>query len=246
MWRLLGFLTLAVLLSAPVTYAALAGTAQAETIATITPSLYPRRLGARGALVLTIRFAGGESGLPSQVRRAVVRFPAGLRLEIPTLRGCSTALLQRSGPLSCPAQSEIGSGHALVQARAGSQIISEDVRLWAFLGPLRNLQPTFEILGEGYTPLRERVVITATLLADRPPFGEQLSISIPPIATLPLEPDASIVTFTLTVGARGRTQGANAIVVPSSCPAGGFPFAAQFTYADGASGSALATSSCPR
>jgi hypothetical protein len=248
MLRLLRSVTGGGLLGALVICAALAGAAQAETFATITPSLYPRRLGARGALVLTIRFAAGQSGVPSPVRRSVVKFPAGLRLEIPSLRGCSTARLQARGPAGCPAQSELGTGHALVQARAGSQIISENVALWVFLGPLRNLQPTFEILGQGHTPLQERVVITGMLLADRAPFGEELEMSIPEIPTLPLEPDASIVTLTLTVGARGErpSADANAIVAPSRCPAGGFPFAAEITYADGSEGSALATVQCPR
>ena len=64
-------------------------------------------------------------------------------------------------------------------------------------------------------------------------------MSIPPIPTLPFEPDASIVTFSLTIGASARHSTArrsNAVLVPSSCPAGGFPFAAEFTYADGSGG----------
>jgi hypothetical protein len=37
----------------------------------------------------------------------------------------------------------------------------------------------------------------------------------------------------------------NTIVVPSNCPVGGFPFAAEFTYADGSTSSALASAACP-
>ncbi len=46
--------------------------AQPTTSATIAPSLFPDRLGAKGALVFTIRYAGGESGVPSPVRRSVL------------------------------------------------------------------------------------------------------------------------------------------------------------------------------
>jgi hypothetical protein len=235
-------------LAAVAMWAALASAAQAETFAAITPSLFPHLLGAKGALVLTVNYAGGEAGVPSPVRRSVVRLPAGLSLEIPSLRSCSTERLRAHGVRGCPAQSEIGSGHALVEARAGSQILSEDVTLWVFLGPLHNLQPTFEILGQGYTPLQERVVISGMLRGDRAPFGEDLVMSIPPIPTMPLEPDASVVTMTLTIGARGRRRAhdANAVVVPPSCPAGGFPFDGEFTYADGSVGRALAMVTCPQ
>ncbi|HYM55498.1 MAG TPA: hypothetical protein VES97_09060 [Solirubrobacteraceae bacterium] len=225
--------------------AAPASRARAETSATITPSISPDRLGARAALTFTIHYTGGEFGVPSPVRRSVLRFPAGLTLDLPSLRTCSPARLRARGADGCPPQSQLGRGHALAEVRAGSQTITENVVLWAFLGPPRNLQPTLEILGQGYTPFDERVVLTGTALPDRAPYGEELVIRIPPIPTLPLEPDASIVTLSLTIGAKGHRASANTVVVPPKCPPGGFPFASEFTYADGTSGSALATARCP-
>jgi hypothetical protein len=216
--------------------------------ASLTPSLSPDRLGAEGALKITIHFSEGEAGVPSPVRRAVLHFPAGLGIEIPHLRSCAIARLRAHGPSACPAQSLLGHGHALAEAQAGSQIITEGISLWIFLGPFKSLQPSFEILGQGFTPFDERVVLTGSAIPDNPPYGEDLVMSIPPIPTLPLEPDASIVTMSLTVGtSRPRNpREANTVLVPPSCPAGGFPFAADFTYADGASGNTLATSPCPR
>jgi hypothetical protein len=231
--------------------AARATPARAATSATIAPSLLPDRLGARAALTFTIHYAGGEFGVPSPVRRSVMRLPAGLSLNIPNLHSCTTARLRAHGASGCPAQSQIGRGDALVEVHAGSQTIVEQVALWAFLGPLQNDQPTFKILGQGYTPLDRRVVLTGTVLTDRAPYGEELVMPIPPIPTLPFEPGASIVSFSLTIGPSGRRRGgaghnANTVIVPSSCPAGGFPFAAEFTYADGSSGGALATAPCPQ
>ncbi|MFZ1155470.1 MAG: hypothetical protein WAN93_11250 [Solirubrobacteraceae bacterium] len=222
--------------------------AQASPSATITASLSPNKPRAKGALLITISYAEGEFGMPLPVRRSVLRFPVGLGIEIPHLRSCSIAHLRAHGPSGCSAQSLLGHGHALAEAQAGSQIITENISLWVFLGPFKNLQPTFEILGQGYTPFDERVVLTGTAVPDNPPYGEDLVINIPPIPTLPLEPDASIVTMSLTVGASKphNPHEANTVVVPPSCPAGGFPFAANFTYADGASGTALATAPCPR
>jgi hypothetical protein len=228
--------------------AEMAAPAQATTSAIIAPSLSPDRLGAKAALTFTIKYAGDEFGLPSAVRRSVLRFPAGLTLDIPHLRSCTAAHLRTHGASGCPPQSEIGHGHALVESHAGSQTIAEDVDLEAFLGPPQNLQPTFEVLSQGYTPLDERVVLSGTVLPDRAPYGERLTMSVPPIPALPFESAASIVTFSLTIGAsrRGRAHDASTVVIPSSCPTGGFPFAAEFTYADGSTGSALAAAMCPR
>ncbi|MGH2854945.1 MAG: hypothetical protein ACRDLF_12230, partial [Solirubrobacteraceae bacterium] len=231
------------LLAGLIACAALAASAQAQTSATITPSLSPDRLGARAALTFTIRYAGGAGGVPSPVRRSVVRFPAGLTLDIPRLRSCHPARLLSQGPGGCPAQSAIGRGRALAEVRSGTQTITEDVGLWAFIGPPQHGEPTLELFGQGYAPVQEQVVVTGTVLPDRAPYGEELVIPIPPIPTLPLQPDASTSSFSLTIGASARhlTHNANTVVVPSRCPAGGFPFAAEFTYADGSTGSAHAT-----
>jgi len=222
--------------------------APAPTSATIAASLSPDRLGARAALTLTIHYAGGELGVPAPVRRSVLRLPAGMSLEVPSLRACDAARLRARGVSGCPAQSRLGAGHALVEVLAGAQTTTENVTLWVFLGPPDNLQPTFEVLAQGYTPLDERVVFGGTVSTDSAPYGEQLVLSLPPVPTLPELSDASIVTFSLTVGASRRRRSAgtrSTVLVPSTCPAGGFPFAAQFTYADGSDSSASTNIPCP-
>ncbi|HLM86033.1 MAG TPA: hypothetical protein VK272_07595 [Solirubrobacteraceae bacterium] len=227
--------------------AVLVASAHAETYATITPLLYPDRLGARGALSLTIQFADPGAGVPAPVRRSILRFPAGMTLEVPHLRSCSASRLRARGATGCPAESALGRGHALVEAHVGSQTLTENVSLWVFLGPLQNLQPSIEILAQGYTPFDERVVLDGTMLPTGGPYGEALTLSIPPIPTLTFEPDASIVTFSLVIGAheQRKARDANTVRLPASCPRGGFPFAAEFSYADGSSGSSVNTAPCP-
>jgi hypothetical protein len=228
--------------------APLAAASTADTYASIAPSLSPNRLHAKAALTFAIQYSGGEFGVPTPLRRAVLRLPAGLSLEVPSLRSCSAADLETRGGRGCPAQSVIGSGHALVEARLGAQTLTEKVTLRAFMGPPRNLQPTFEILADGHRPIGQQVVLTATAQPTHAPYGEELVMSIPPISTFPSEPDASIATFSLTIGLSGphRPRHAPTVIVPSHCPAGGLPFAAEFTYADGSHGNAFATSPCPR
>jgi hypothetical protein len=219
----------------------------ASTVAAISPSLSPDRLGAKGALTVTIRYTTGTSGVPAPMLRSVIEFPAGLGLEIPHLRSCSAARLQVSGISGCPTQSYLGTGNALAVAYLGTQPVPENVTLNVFLGPPQNFQPTVNILGQGVAPIGEEALLTATVLPDHPPYGEQMVLLAPSIPTLPSQPNASILSFTLTIGTSShKRKDANRIVVPSRCPAGGFPFAAQFTYADGSSGSAFATVPCPR
>ncbi len=220
----------------------------AQTTASITPNLSPDRLGAQASLTVTIRYAGGEFGVPSPVRKAILELPAGLSLEIPSLHSCAAGRLLARGPNGCPSRSKLGGGRALAEVHAGTVNISENASLWVFLGPLQsNLEPTFEILAQGYTPVDERTVLGGTVLPAHAPYGEELVLTIPPIPTLMFEPEASIVSFSLTIGKNGRHApgGADTILVPSSCPTGGFPFAAEFTYAEGSTGTALATVPCP-
>jgi hypothetical protein len=215
------------------------------TSATLTPSLSPNRLGGRGSLTLVIGYAGGTAGVPAPVRKLTVRFPAGLNIDIPKLRSCNPARLLAHGPSACPPQSRIGHGHALAQGLAGSQLITEHVALSAFIGPPDGTLPTLEILGQGHTPFDKRVLLHGTVSPSDAPYGEELTMSIPRIQTLNLEPDASLLNLSLTMGTSKPTRKTNAVLVPSRCPAGGFPFAAEFTYADGTTGSAVATARCP-
>ncbi len=227
----------------------------------LTSTFSPDQLGARGALTFSIRYAvtgledssntapsPAEGRVPSAVHRLAVHFPAGMGLEIPNLRGCSAARLRAHGARACPAASRVGSGHALTELAGGSQVIDERITLSAFVGPLRNGQPTLAILAEGFTPLSERIVFNGEMRFDHAPYGEELVIDVPPIRALPATPNASPVLFSLTLGVmsrHARSSAANTVIIPSKCPKGGFPFAADSTFANGARGSAATRSQCP-
>lgn len=226
---------------------ALASPARAETTASIKASFSPNRLGARTDVTFAIRFSGGEFGVPSPVRRAVVEIPAGLGLELPSTRGCTLAHLRADGAGGCPPRSQIGRGHAVVDVRTGATTEYEDAALWAFLGPLENGRPALEILGQGYTPIERRVVFSAKLEPGHGRYWGKLVALIPSIPSIPLEPAVSPVDFSLTIGSTGRSRaGKIGVFVPKRCPVGGFPWAAEFTYADGSTSSAAITASCPR
>jgi hypothetical protein len=223
-----------------------APTSGSQGPATIAASFHPDRLGALGALTVTIDLSGDALGDPPPLRRSVLRLPAGLGIEVPHLRSCEPERLRLLGARGCPAQSRLGVGRAFIRAPLGSQLLGESISLWVFLGPLHNLQPTFEMLAQGYTPFDERVVLSGTVLPDNPPYGEDLVLAIPAIPTLPLEPAASIASMSLTIGSSQRSvRESNTTIEPARCPLGGFPFGAEFTYADGSTQDVSAVSPCP-
>lgn len=208
-------------------------------------SLSPARPHAGRALTLAIHLAGSAGQAPEPLRRAVLLLPAGLGLEIPSLRSCPAVLLTAHGAKGCPPQSLIADGSALVQGYLGAETVIAPVTLRAFLGPPRNLTPTFEILSEGTYPISTQVLFTGSSMPAPAPFGEELVMSLPPITGAPNEPDVSVLSFSLTVGARGG-GGAARLHLPAHCPSGGLPFAAEFTYLGGSGATVDTTAPCPR
>lgn len=222
-------------------------TTDSQGPATIAASFHPDKLGASGALTVTIDLTRGAVGVPPPLRSSILRLPTGLGIEIPHLQSCEPVRLRLLGARGCPAQSRLGVGRALVRAPLGSQPLGERISLWVFLGPLHDLQPTFEMLAQGYTPFDERVVLSGTVLPDNPPYGEDLVLPVPAIPTLPLESAASIASMSLTIGSsRSSARESNTTVEPTRCPPGGFPFAAELTYADGSTQDPSTSSPCPR
>jgi hypothetical protein len=221
--------------------------AAAQTQTRLQARLRPDRPRALASLQVSIRYQDPQASVPPPLRRAVLRLPEGLGIEVPRLRSCSPPRLRAHGPRACPPASLLGSGRALAEMQAGSQTLTEQVALTAVLGPLVDLQPTFDVFAQGSTPFQQRVVLSGTVVPDEPPFGEDMAIAVPPIASLPLEPDVSIASLSLTIGPPpgSRRRAANAVLVPAHCPRGGLPFAVRTSFADGTDSTASTSIPCP-
>jgi hypothetical protein len=223
--------------------------AQTETNASMRPSLLPDRLGASTALTLALRFSGGVGGVPAPLRGLVVHLPAGLTINLRSAGVCRPSQLRSRGASGCASKSLVGRGHALMSVHAGSLAVAENTTISVYRGPNRGAHQTLETLSQGSTPLDQSTIATAVLTPDSGQYGSRLTVSVPAIPTLMLEPDASFVSLSLTVGGVGRRPRAHAaagsIRVPRTCPSAGFPFAADFTFAGGASASTSATVACP-
>jgi len=223
---------------------ALAAEVSPETSATISPALLPARAGQPALLRLRLEFSGGNGGLPAQVSREVLRLPAGLRFVDHGVRACSKARLLAHGAGGCPASERIGTGHAQTEAHLGAANTGEQTNISAFLGPSTNGIPSIELLSQGETPLEEHVVLDGSWAPDQAPYGERLSIAVPPIPTVPLEPNASTLSLSVTIGAKRHGKVAVGVVVPHNCPAEGLPFAAEFSYENGTSSHTTARVRC--
>jgi hypothetical protein len=95
-------------------------------------------------------------------------------------------------------------------------------------------------------------VITESLFAITGAYSGGVEAVIPPIPTRAGEPNASVVSFSLTMGSVNQPRGSAhrsaegmGLFVPGSCPAGGYPWAAEFTYADGSVQRPTASIPCP-
>lgn len=235
---------LTVCLAAAAVCAALPPGAGAATVASITPSFAPDRLGASTSLTLAIQYSNQEGGIPEPVTHAVVHLPAGLGIDVRSFGVCPASRLEKQLGRGCPASARLGKGSALMGAHLGAINLHENANLTAWRGPDAAGRPTLEILGEGLTPLEEHVVLKGVLEPDHAPYGQRLTMTIPPIPTLPTEPNASALHFSLTVGS-GHGKLGKLLHAPSSCPAGGFRFGADFGYADASNSSTTATARCP-
>jgi hypothetical protein len=231
-----------------------ARTATVAPAVTFEASFAPNRVHARTATTVAVHIAGGEDGVPPPVRKIVVLTPAGLAgssLEWPTTNGCSRAQLMRRGANGCPARSQVGSGSVVVAWREGSKTVTEQGKLWEFVGP-SNGEYTFEDLGEGTSPIRRRIASKVSLAALSGVYSSSLEDAIPPIPTRPGQPDASIVSFSLTTGNAKQPRfsgpgryGGLGMRVPSPCPAGGYPWSVELTFADGSVQHATTVTPCP-
>jgi hypothetical protein len=214
-------------------------------------ALTPERLG--GPTTISAGFQISSGGLHPPVLSGVqLTYPHNLGFATSGLglAACDPALLEENGPEACPANSHMGSGSALVEIPLSGFLHPEKVQLTLLAGPSPSGYLHVLVSGVGSFPVSALVVLSAELR----PGG--LSITIPPIPTLPEGPYVALVEMHLTLGGRltyyervrGRTVAYHppGIGLPRSCPRGGFRFAATFAFLDGERAGAHTRVACPR
>lgn len=150
----------------------------------------------------------------------------------------------------------MGYGTALAEIPIGPLIVPETTHIAVFRAPTQNGRLALLFYAEGKTPVSAEIVFPGLLLPAQEPFGGAITMNIPPIIGLPGGLNVAVVKLSSTIGPQQiiyyehthdgtvayHPQG---VLLPDSCPHGGFPFAALFSFEDGTHASADTVVRCP-
>ena len=211
----------------------------------------PERLGAATTVSFAFKIAQGGNA-PAPLTGVELTYPGNLGLATSGLgvAACSPEKLQALGPAGCPDNSQMGYGKAIVEIMFGPELVRETVQLALFAGPSPDGYLHVLIYARGRVPVQAAVVLSAELSSGH------LGITVPPIPSLPFAPYVSVVEMHLTLGGhltyyetvkghRVSYQPAG-VGLPTTCPRGGFRFAASFNLLDGQRVPSHAVVPCPK
>lgn len=228
----------------------------AETL-TVHASFNPDKLGSPTNVSFTGKFASTTASPPSPITNVTAYLPAGLVIDTRGAGTCTAAKLQASGPSGCPADSRAGFGGGVGLIELAKEIIHETYTLDFFFGPSENGHLAVLAYVQAFTPASFELVLVAKEISGPKPYGLGFSIDVPPIPTLPEASNASVESAFLTFGAtnvayyktvhgKKKLLHVRGVVVPKTCPRGGFPIKATVDFASGATLTVNPTISCPR
>jgi hypothetical protein len=224
--------------------------AGAGQLASISAGFTPERLGAPTTLSLGFQITTPNGQLPSPLTAMDVSYPANLGIATSGLgvAACVPAQLEVRGPDACPANSIMGRGSAIVQVPFASEIIPETASIALIAGPSENGFLRLLVSATGLSPVAARIVMPTFLIAGH------LNVSVPLVPSLPEGPDVSVIRVRVRLGGSltyyKRVRGhrvayhPKGVVLPRSCPTGGFRFAATFAFLDGSQAEAKALVPC--
>lgn len=243
-----------------VVLATIASTAVAAPTAKLSVSLIPERLG-HGT---TIKFGfvirqPGSNAPPPPMTRLALYYPTNFGIVTSQLgtATCSAQALELHGVKGCPSQSLLGYGTATAEIAIEGDIIEESAITAVLMAPFHEGEIALQFYLEAFTPLLDYDIFPGVILPARIPYAGALTVDVPLIEGFTDGPDVSLVRLRSTIGPLGityyqHTHGQfvgytpEGILLPRSCPHGGFPFKATFAFADGSTTTARKTVRCPR
>jgi hypothetical protein len=234
------------------------GTACATQSATLGASFTPYRLGGRTTIGFSFQIKAPAGQVPSALTEVEVRYPQNLGFALSGLglALCSASLVEATGTSGCPANSIMGAGSAVAELRFGPQLVTESASISIARAPDQEGHIALLLYVSGPSPVNTQLLSPAQLLPAAAPFGGRLNMQLPVIASVPGAPAVAIDSLHVTLGPQGLTYYEQAegstlaytpkgILLPTSCPRGGFQFAATFSFLDGSHPTAHTTVPCP-
>jgi len=235
-----------------------AGAACAAQSATLNASFMPYRLGGRTTIGLSFQIHAPAGQIPSALTEVEVRYPQNLGFALSGLglAVCSAAMLEAAGTSGCPANSIMGRGSAVAELRFGLQLVTESASISIARAADEAGHIALLLYVSGPSPVNTQILSPAQLLTASGPFGGRLNMQVPVIASVPEAPAVAIVSLHVTLGPQGlvyyeQAEGSTlaytpkGILLPTSCPRGGFQFAATFSFLNGSHATARTVVPCP-
>jgi hypothetical protein len=189
----------------------------------------------RGGLTLrtTLNVRDDTGAKPPPLTNTTLRFPRGAVVNAKYFKKCDPSAVAQKGPSACPAASKIGTGRATGDARP--IVGNVDAKITLFNGKPRNGNATIIIYAQ--PEISSPLTLSGELKRQRRgPYGYILDVDVPPIPTLPGQPNASVVFFdatTLDRTVRRNGRKIHYIEAPILCSGTFFLLDGSFTYEGG-------------
>jgi hypothetical protein len=233
--------------------------AQATQSVKLTASLTPERLGHGTTIGFGFRITAPAGRIPPPLTAVKISYPEnfGIALSGIGIATCSAKALEILGPDGCPPDSRMGYGTATAIVPFGPEMVRERVSISVLRAPTVDGHISLFFYANGIDPVSAQPVFSGALLPAPAPFGGMFDIGVPLIETLPGAPDVSVLSLKSTIGPEHLTYYEEVnhrvvsyepagILLPDSCPHGGFAFAASLSFLDGTSSEAHTAVACPR
>lgn len=170
---------------------------------------------------------------PAATESVDVFFGKGIRFNNGAFPTCSLQTINRArGLTKCPKGSIVGKGRARAIGFIGGTQVPEDLTVTAVNSPGNTIQ----LFVKGSTPLPIADAITGRLTKASSRYGHKLAVTIPkPLREVLPGTYAPLVFFNVKVKAQttvrrgGKSKKVN-FVETTSCPSGGWPFKADFSF----------------
>jgi hypothetical protein len=218
----------------------------------------PERLGHGTSLGLSLRIAAPAGRASSPLTQLTLGYSSELGFSTSRLglASCLPERLEALGPSACPEESRMGQGSALTTIPFESRTIQERTQVAILRAPEQSGHPALLLYLTGTTPVIAQIVLRGVLLPGLQPSEERLRIDVPLVPVVPGGPDATVTKLDMTIGPTGliyreRRHGKliayhpGGILLPNTCPKGGFAFHVAFAFLDGAQAHAGDTVPCP-
>jgi hypothetical protein len=202
-----------------------------------TGNILPGKGGLGAALEANFVITGSGYGATSQnpaggippLSQVNFFLPAGAKINSAGFPTCSESALKNTGPSACKKAVASPVGNALGEVTFGSERVPEETKLQAFFAPNKGLY----FYTQGSSPVSLEILSTGTYVnSGVAPYGLELKSLIPPVATVPGAPLASVKNINVKVGAAIK-KGKKLIsygTLPKTCPKGGFPVKAELIF----------------